>query len=270
MACRAVFFDIDGVLTVSWKALPGAADAVRRIREAGLAVAFLTNTTSRSRASIGAALRSVGVGVADDEIITAAVIGAAYLRRRHPGGRVHLLNSGDVAPDLDGVPIAGPGERPDAVVLGGAGPEFTHEALTEAFRHVLDGAALVALHRNLYWATDDGLALDTGAYLAGLEQAAGVRASVVGKPAPEFFRAALELVGVEPGEAVMVGDDVAHDVLGAQAMGLTGVLVRTGKFREETLAAADAAPDHVVDSVADVPALLVPAAADTAAEWSGG
>ncbi|OHV49474.1 MULTISPECIES: TIGR01458 family HAD-type hydrolase [unclassified Pseudofrankia] len=256
MGCRAVFFDIDGVLTVSWRALPGVADAVRQVRDAGLAVAFLTNTTSRTRAAIGAALREAGIGASDDEIITAPVIGAAYLRRHHPGARVHLLNSGDISADLASVTVASPGERPDVVIVGGAGPEFTHDALTSVFRHLLGGAALVALHRNHYWATDDGLTLDTGAYLAGLEQAAGVRASVVGKPAPEFFLAALDLVGVEAAEALMVGDDVTSDVLAAQAMGLTGVLVRTGKFREDTLAAAGGTPDHVIDSVADLPDLL--------------
>jgi len=256
MGCRAVFLDIDGVLTVSWRALPGAAEAIRQVREAGLAVAFLTNTTSRTRAAIGAALRAAGIGAGDDEIITAPVIGAAYLRRHHPGARVHLLNSGDITADLDGVAIARSGERPDVVLMGGAGPEFTHQALTVAFRYLLDGATLVALHRNHYWATDVGLTLDTGAYITGLEQAAGVRASVVGKPAPEFFRAALDLVGVAAAEALMVGDDVTSDVLAAQAMGLTGVLVRTGKFREETLAAAQGTPNHVIDSVADVPRLL--------------
>lgn len=254
--CRAVFLDIDGVLTISWRALPGAAAAVRRIRDAGLAVAFLTNTTSRTRAEIGAALRAAGIAADDSEIITATAIGAAHLRRHHPGARVHLLNSGDNTADLDGIRLAGPAERPDVVVLGGAGPEFTWDALNQVFRHLLDGAALVALHRNHYWATGTGLVLDTGAYLAGLEESAGVRATVVGKPSPDFFAAALDLVGVEAGQALMVGDSVTSDVLAAQRVGLRGVLVRTGKFRPEALAAAPGTPDHVIASIADLPDLL--------------
>ncbi|ADP84230.1 TIGR01458 family HAD-type hydrolase [Pseudofrankia inefficax] len=256
MGCRAVFLDIDGVLTISWRALPGAAQAVRQLRDAGLAVAFLTNTTSRTKAAIGAALRSAGIEARDDEIITAATIGAAYLRRHHPGARVRLLNSGDITADLPDVRWAAPDEQPDVVVLGGAGPEYSHAALTQVLRDVLAGATLVALARNFYWATSEGMALDTGAYLAGLEQAAGTRAEVVGKPAPAFFSAALDLVGVTAGEALMVGDDLTSDVLGAQAIGLTGVLVRTGKFRADALTAAGGTPDHVVDSIADLPALL--------------
>jgi HAD superfamily hydrolase (TIGR01458 family) len=256
MGWRAVFLDIDGVLAVSWRALPGAADAVRSIRDAGLAVAFLTNTTSRTRAQIGAALRDAGIDARDDEIITAAKIGAAYLRGHHPDAVVRLLNSGDITADLADVRWVGPDEHPGVVVLGGAGPEYSHAALTQVLRDVLGGAALVALAGNYYWATSEGMALDTGAYLAGLERATGTRAEVVGKPAPAFFKAALDLVGVTASEALMVGDDVTSDVLGAQAVGLTGVLVRTGKFRADTLTAADGTPDHVIDSIADLPALL--------------
>ncbi len=229
---------------------------MRQIRDAGLAVAFLTNTTSRTRAAIGLALRAAAIDARDDEIITAATTGAAYLRRHHPGASVRLLNSGDISADLGDIRWAGPNEHPDVVVLGGAGPEYSHAALTQVLRDVLAGATLVALARNLYWATSDGMALDTGAYLAGLEQATSTKAEVVGKPAATFFSAALDLVGVTPGEAVMVGDDLVGDVLGAQAIGLTGVLVRTGKFRADALATADATPDHVVDSIADVPDLL--------------
>ena len=98
--------------------------------------------------------------------------------------------------------------------------------------------------------------LDSGAFVAGLEYAAGVEAEVVGKPSRAYFDAALAELGASPGEAVMVGDDVEADVGGAKAAGLRGVLVRTGKFREETLAAAEPQPDGVVESIADVPAYL--------------
>jgi ribonucleotide monophosphatase NagD (HAD superfamily) len=112
------------------------------------------------------------------------------------------------------------------------------------------------MHRNLYWRTAEGLRLDSGAFLAGLEQAARVEAEITGKPARAFFEAALARLGAGAGETVMVGDDVESDVLGAQRAGITGVLVRTGKFQPEVLQAADGTPDHVIDSFADLPALL--------------
>jgi HAD superfamily hydrolase (TIGR01458 family) len=145
----------------------------------------------------------------------------------------------------------------DVVVVGGAGPEFSYEALDNAYGHLRNGAALVAMHRNLYWRTDAGLQLDAGAFLLGLEQAADTEAVVLGKPSGAFFAAALSTLGVGRSEAVMVGDDLDADVLGAQRSGIAGVLVRTGKFAEKDERGHDGdRPQHVVDSIADLPRLL--------------
>ncbi|MBE8474489.1 TIGR01458 family HAD-type hydrolase [Streptomyces justiciae] len=251
---RAVLIDIDGVLTVSWEPLPGAVEALREIRAAGLGVALVTNTTSRTRASIAGTLAEAGFPVAAEDILTAPAVTAAYLAEHFPGARCALLNSGDVGEDLAGVSLVD--DDPDVVVLGGAGEEFGYAALNRAFGHLQRGARLVAMHRNLYWRTEDGLQLDAGAFLSGLEQAARTEAVVTGKPSRAFFASALARLGVGADEAVMVGDDVESDVLAAQAAGVTGVLVRTGKFLPETLRDASGTPDHVIDSFADVPGLL--------------
>jgi HAD superfamily hydrolase (TIGR01458 family) len=254
---RAVLLDIDGTLTVSWRPVPGAVEAVSALRDAGLAVALITNATSRTRAQIAAVLSEAGFQVGPDGIFTAAAITAAYLARNYPGARCSLLNSGDVTEDLAGVTIVdGTAAVPDVVILGGAGPEFSYQALNRAFGHLLSGARLVAMSRTMYWRTENGLQLDTGAFLAGLEQASGAQAEVTGKPSAAFFATALAAVGAGPSEAVMVGDDIEADVLGAQRHGLAGVLVRTGKYRPESQRSAPGAPDHIIDSVAGLPALL--------------
>lgn len=251
---RAVLIDIDGVLTVSWKPLPGAVEALRRIRAAGLGVALVTNTTSRTRASIAETLAGAGFEVDAEDVLTAPALTAAHLAEHFPGARCALLNSGDIEEDLGGITLVD--ERPDVVVLGGAGPEFDYAALNRAFGFLQQGARLLAVHRNLYWRTEAGLQLDSGAFLLGLEKAARVEAEVMGKPSPAFFEAALARLGVTADQTLMVGDDVESDVLAAQRVGIAGVLVRTGKYQPETLAGASGTPDHVVDSVADLPALL--------------
>lgn len=274
---RAVLIDIDGVLTVSWQPLPGAVEALRQIRASGLGVALVTNTTSRTRASIAATLGAAGFPVDAEDILTAPAVTAAYLADRHPGARCSLLNSGDIAEDLAGITLLDDSDRaddrdrhpdrdnhpdtvPDVVVVGGAGPEFGYAALNRAFGHLQRGARLIAMHRNLYWRTDRGLQLDSGAFLLGLERAARTEAEITGKPAPAFFETALARLGVGPGEALMVGDDIESDVLAAQRTGITGVLVRTGKYLPESHRAASGEPDHVLDSFADLPALLDSAA----------
>ncbi|MEU2428368.1 HAD-IIA family hydrolase [Streptomyces sp. NPDC007861] len=261
---RAVLIDIDGVLTVSWRPLPGAVEAMRRLRDTGVPLALVTNTTSRTRASIAAVLAEAGFPVTADDILTAPAVTAAYLTEHAPGARCLLLNSGDIREDFAGIHLvdpdddgtAGAGTAPDVVVVGGAGPEFGYAALNRAFAHLQRGARLVAMHRSLYWRTDTGLQLDTGAFLLGLERAARVEAEVTGKPAEAFFATAVERLGCAMGDALMVGDDIESDVLAAQRHGITGVLVRTGKYLPETHRAASGAPDHVLDSFADLPALL--------------
>ncbi|MGN6791350.1 MAG: HAD-IIA family hydrolase [Streptosporangiaceae bacterium] len=255
---QAVLIDIDGVLTISWKPLPGAVAALGRLRADGYPLALVTNTTSRSRASIASTLAEAGFLVTADDILTAPVIAATYLREHYPHARCMLLNSGDIGADLAGLNLVPPGDLSpvDVVLTGGAGPEFSYQALNQAFSHLQHGARLVAMHRGLYWRTSGGLQLDAGAFLAGVEQAAGTDAEVVGKPAAAFFAAALTHLGVEPSHTLMTGDDIETDVLAAQRNGLTGVLVKTGKYQARTHEHASGTPDHVLEAFADLPALL--------------
>ncbi|MFE0131125.1 HAD-IIA family hydrolase [Streptomyces sp. NPDC059037] len=256
----AVLIDIDGVLTVSWDPLPGAVAAMERLRAAGLPLALVTNTTSRTRASIAARLAEAGFPVTADDILTAPAVTAAHLREHHPGARCLLLNAGEIRADLTGVTLVDEyteaDENVDVVVLGGAGDEFGYAALNRVFRHLQRGAALVAMHRNLYWRTADGLDLDTGAFLLGLERAARAEATVTGKPSEAFFSAALAHLGAEPSATLMIGDDIESDVLAAQRSGITGVLVKTGKYLPETHRSASGTPDHVLDSFAALPHLI--------------
>ena len=151
----------------------------------------------------------------------------------------------------------------EAVLLGGADETgetadvFSYDNLNRAFAELDAGAGSVSLHRNRWWQTSRGPLLDSGAFVAGLEYAAGVEAEVVGKPSLAYFEAALAELGAEPGEAVMVGDDIDADIGGGQGCGTPAPFSSApASSREETLAAADAKPDVVLDSIADVPAFL--------------
>lgn len=255
---RAVLIDIDGVLTISWEPLPGAVAALHRLRAAAVPLALVTNTTSRTRAWIASALAEAGFPVTVGDILTAPVIAAAHLQDRYPGARCLLLNSGDISQDLAGLALTQEGDPApaDVVLVGGAGPEFSYQALNQAFGYLQRGARLVAMNRGLYWRTSDGLQLDSGAFIAGLEQAAATEAEMVGKPAAAFFATALAHLGAAAAETLMVGDDIETDVLAAQRQGLTGVLVKTGKYLPRTHRSATGTPDYVLDSFAGLPALL--------------
>jgi HAD superfamily hydrolase (TIGR01458 family) len=252
---EGLLLDIDGVLTVSWHPIPGAVEAVDQLRSRGVRFRLLTNTTELTRAQLLERLRAAGFDLDPQEVVTAPVVAAAYLRANHPGARCFVLSAIDLSEDLEGIDVTG--DRADVVVIGGATDPFPAAQSNRAFRMVLDGAELVALHRSISWMTADGMTLDAGVMLvAGLEEATGRRAVVCGKPSPECFRQSVALLGIPADRAAMVGDDVRNDVLAAQTAGMTGVLVRTGKYRPEDVERAGGRPDLVIDSVADLPDLL--------------
>jgi HAD superfamily hydrolase (TIGR01458 family) len=250
----ALLLDIDGVLAVSWEPIPGSVEALAWLRRTGIPFRLITNTTTHTRTDLAAVLGRAGFDVTPGEIVTAVTATASHLRSAHPDARVAVLSDGDAREDLEGVRIVSMEDDPDVVVLGGACDAFSYPRMNRIFQRLMDGAALVGMHRNLYWRTAEGWQLDGGAYLTGLEAAAGLSATVCGKPAPAYFRAALEGLGVGPDRALMVGDDVVNDIAGAQDAGIRAVLVRTGKFQEADL--SKGAPDLVIDALGSLPGAL--------------
>ncbi len=123
-------------------------------------------------------------------------------------------------------------------------------------RMILSGAEIIALEKDRTWMGNDGLMLSAGPFVTALEYATGKEASCAGKPSPAFFATALEGLGIPAPEVAMVGDDIETDIGGAQGCGMQGILVRTGKFREDTLTSSRVVPDLIIDSVADLPRIL--------------
>lgn len=249
-----VLLDIDGVLHVSGVAIPGAPEAIARLRAEGHRLRFVTNNTVRARAQLAAELRALGFDVAEEDVQTTPLTAARLLA----GLRVLPLTAAAIHSDLEDRVTLVEADA-DAVLVGGADETdeteriYAYGRLNRAFAELERGARLVALHRNGWWQTAAGPQLDGGAFVAALEYAAGIEAELVGKPSPAYFEAALAALGAEAREATMVGDDAEADVAAAVRLGMTGVLVRTGKFREATLAAADPKPDAVLPSVAELP-----------------
>ena len=223
---RGVLLDLSGVLYVGDSALPGAVEAVHRLRASGLPLRFVTNTTRQPRTRIAHKLRAMGFPIAENEIFTPTRATLDYLQEN--GLRPHLLVHPDLRAEFAGVDT----HAPNAVVLGDAAGDFNYDSLNAAFRVLMEGAQLLALGDNRYFLESDGLSLDIGPFKAALEYAADVRAHVLGKPDQAFFHQAAAALGCAPAETLMIGDDAATDVEGALRAGLQGLLVRTGKYRD--------------------------------------
>jgi HAD superfamily hydrolase (TIGR01458 family) len=252
-AMQAVLLDLDGVLYVEDDPVPGAREAVAELRERGLALRFVTNTTARPRRRILERLERLGFELEQSELSTPAAL-AVRLCRDRGHRRVALVMNEDVKEDF--AELEEVGEGAEAVVIGDLGADFGYDILNRAFRQLIDGAELIALQKNRFWMTPDGPSLDVGPFVAALEYAARREAVVVGKPAKTFFTTILAGIPAEPEAAAMVGDDVESDVGGALGAGLAGILVRTGKYREDALRESGVEPTAIVDSIADVPDLL--------------
>ena len=244
------------MLHVSGVAIPGAPGAVAELRSVGHALRFVTNNSTRPRVQLAQELRDMGFELEDDEIQTTARTAARELA----GKRVFALVMAGVVPDLEGLDLVGEGAH--AVLIGGCDETlepnqvFSYMNLARAFAEIQMGAELYCLHKNRWWQTSRGPLLDAGAFVAGLEYTTGVEATVLGKPSPAYFASALDVLGAEPELTWLVGDDAEADIRPAQLFGMRTALVRTGKFRPDTLERLDVTPDVVLSSVADLPGWL--------------
>ena len=245
---EGVLLDVDGTLLDGEAAIPGAAEALRRLRKAGVAIRLTTNTTRRPRSAVARALGEHGIDVDKAEVIVPASLAR---RRIVESGRTRamLLVPSDCLADFDGV--ADGGASPDWVVVGDLAEGFTFARLNEAFLGLRRGASLLALQKNRFWyPAADTPALDAGPFVAALEFAAGTQAELVGKPARAFFALALRDLGLSAEKVLVVGDDVENDHEGGAAAGCRTALVRTGRMREAGSDGAGTGADLVLDSVA--------------------
>lgn len=253
---HALLLDLDGTLYSVDGPIPGAREALVRLRQQGVPYRLVTNTTSRSRALLVQRLRGYGFEVSEQEVFT-ATLAAAQVARDAGYRRVAPFMPEPSLEDLSEFELLGgtsgqPANNvPQAVLVGDLGERWSYTLMQEAFDYLMGGAALIALSRDRYWRRGARLALDAGPFVAGLEFAVGASAVVAGKPSPSFYAAALRSMGItSPDAAAMVGDDLWSDVQGAQRAGLQGWLVRTGKYQESALIGSGVEPDRILESVA--------------------
>ncbi len=253
MSLHGILFDLEGVLYQDGRAIDGAVDTVERLQRDGYALRYLTNTTTRPRRVIVQRLAAMGLDIAAERVFSPPVAARALLRQRGLR-RVHLAAPASLAEDFADFDLVETGA--EAVVLGDLHRDFTWERLNGVFRMLMEGAMLIALHRNRYCRREGEIALDLGPFVVALEYASDRPAEVVGKPHGAFFRLALDDLGLPASEVLMVGDDLEADIGGAKDAGLSAIQVRTGKYRPEDEDQALILPDTRVDSVAELPAAL--------------
>lgn len=255
---RLILLDLDGTLYVGDQAIPGAIDCLAGLRARGIALRFITNTTTKAQQQLVEQLAQMGFVVAPEELISAPVAAQHELRRLQRDAQRPLRVWPVVAEAIqcDFQEFIQDEQQPDYVVLGDIGERWDLALINRLFRVMQQGAELIALHKGRFWQTPEGLKVDIGFFVAGLEYVSGKTARIMGKPNRDFFQRILEDAGVSATETLMVGDDVDSDVGGAQRMGMKGCLVKTGKYRAAYVAQSAVKPDWVLDSVAALREIL--------------
>lgn len=250
---KALLFDLDGTLTVDDRCLPGAAETLALLKERGYPIRICTNTTTKSKDSLSRQLQEIGLPIEPNEIFSAPAAALGYLRQC----KIHTcfkLLSDDVKSDFE--EFSHSDTKPECMIIGDVGELWDYTLMSKLFAFAMDGVPIIALHKGRYWLTGGQLKLDIGAFITGIEYAAGIEALVIGKPSPEFYRMALENIGLPPSDTCMIGDDLINDVQGAQNCGIKSILVQTGKYRPSDQAVAETKPDLVLGSIADLPNFL--------------
>jgi phosphoglycolate/pyridoxal phosphate phosphatase family enzyme len=245
----AFFLDLDGVVYVGDQAVPGAPEAIARLRADGKRILFLTNDPRRARRDYAVKLERLGIPATEDEVLTSAWATAVYLAGHEGAGKsVYVIGTEALKDEMRGARLrvleGDAGLDADIVVVGGHGG-FDYRELKTASQAVRRGARLYACGRDATFPMPDGPWPATGAIVAAVETASGATAIAVGKPEPAMFEAARAVIGAVE-RIAMVGDNPSSDIEGGRRAGLTTILV------DASGAVAEPPADVVVAGLGDL------------------
>ncbi len=249
-----ILFDLDGVIYQGDSLISGAKESINLLRQNNIPCRFITNTTRMTKKNLVTKLQAMGLTLEVNEVFAAPHAAVEYCKNMKYTTIDLVVPDNEMEEDFIDFDLHA--ENPQAIVLGDMGNLFTFDLLNALFKKILNGAEIVAMHKNKYWHSGNGLTLDLGAFVSALEFATEKEAVVIGKPNPHLFQLAVKPWGLSFQSIYMVGDDIGGDIGGANNVGMQSILVKTGKYREESLKRSEITPDFIINSVADLPELL--------------
>ncbi len=251
---RGILFDLDGVLYVGNQVIEGAIDTVSDIKKAGYSCRFITNTSTLSLSSLQQKMHRLGFAINENEIISATRATLIYLQQ-FTNPVCQLLLAEDVKKDFHAFKQSA--VEADFVVIGDIGDQWSYPLLNQTFNLLVNGAQLIAIHKNRFWQTEHGLQMDIGGFIEALEYASQTQAIIMGKPSTDFFNAALMDMQLSAEHVAIIGDDIDSDIGGGQQAGLFGIQVKTGKYREQYAKKSAIKPNMTIDSIAELKEFII-------------
>lgn len=247
--------DMDGVLVHEEHAIPGAAEFITRLVELERRFLVLTNNSIYTPRDLRARLSRSGIDIPEEVIWTSALATADFLAAQRPGGSAYVVGEAGMTTALHEVGYTLTDHDPDYVVLGET-RTYSFEAITKAIRLVDAGARFIATNPDASGPSNEGLLPATGSVAALITKATGREPYYVGKPNPLMMRSALNRIHAHSETTAMIGDRMDTDIVSGLEAGLRTVLVLSGSTRAEQVERYPYRPTRVVDSIADVIALV--------------
>ncbi len=243
--------DMDGVLVRGRTPVPGAADFLSRLNDAGTPYLVLTNNPLYTPGDLAHRLQSEGLEVPAERIFTSALATAAFLESQRPHGKAFVIGESGLTQAVHDIGYVITDNDPDYVVLGET-HDYNIAQVTKAIRLIMEGARFIATNPDPSGPSEEGIVPACGAMAALIERASGRSPLFVGKPNPLMMRMALNFLGVHSEDTVMIGDRMQTDIYAGVTSGMETILVLTGVTKREDVETLPYVPTHIVGSIADL------------------
>jgi len=254
----AAIVDLDGTVYRSRTVVPGARDGIKRLRDAGLDVAFVTNSATKTREECQNRLASMGIDADVSDIFTSASVTATYVTDEYPGATVMVVGEPALTDEFNrvGATLTDDPAETDVLVIG-KDTTFDFDTLRQSLRAVDAGAVFVGTNEDRQVPTDTGVDPGTGSLIAAVSYAAGRDPDIVcGKPNEPIIEVSLDDFDGDPADCLVIGDNPDTDIEMGRRTGLTTVLVLTGLVDSGNPVLAEEPADYVIDSLGDISTVL--------------
>lgn len=249
-----ILFDLDGTLYEKGRPIKTAVNTIEILRKERIKMGFITNTDGCPVKYIHNKLIDMGFNISLDEIFTPIAAVKEFFANNPDKSCYYLVNDNvfKILKNLNMNDI-----NPDYVVIGDFSNKMSYEEINKVFRFIMNGSLILALSKTKYYFQNDGISINTGAFVSMFENACDKEAILLGKPSKEFFNIALSHLGSISSKTLVVGDDFTVDVVGAKSINAISVLVKTGHYNEDLINKSKVKPDYIIEDITKLPSLLL-------------
>lgn len=252
MKIQGLILDMDGVIWRDREPIGNLPAIFKEISRRGLRVTLATNNATLTPEKFQMKLAGFGVQLEPWQFVTSAQAAAEYLAHKHPaGGPVYIIGEQGLVESLNRYGFFQDDQAPLAVIAG-MDRQLTYKKLAQAGLLIRAGVFFIGTNPDRTLPTPEGLIPGAGSILAALVAATDVQPHLIGKPAPEMYRVALQRLGTRPDETLVVGDRVETDIAGAQELGCRTALVLTGATSLDAAELWEPKPDYLCANLTEV------------------